>query len=273
MMDESLRAQRDASVTLIDRLIRRGRELSGELTAAAERPAPGPAPASDAGPVAAVAMSVRLWQHDCAAAINELSGGSKAHWLARAFSRAFLVPSTDAAVIVEAGELDIVHRLLDVLLRARASLAGIDGAESGAAASVRRFDFVHNEALRPVLEQAYRESGAFLEQGLFELALITSCGILEAIVTDALENLATRATGEGPRGGENIADWSFEKRIEQAEQAGLIRGGCARLPPVARKYRDGGGGAGGSAVRTSERDARLARQVLHVIMKDLDPGR
>src|SRR4030095_16550257 len=30
--------------------------------------------------------AVRAWQQGCAAAINELSGGSKAHWLSRAFS-------------------------------------------------------------------------------------------------------------------------------------------------------------------------------------------
>jgi hypothetical protein len=266
MMDESLRAQRDASVGLIDRLIRRGRELSRELTIVGERPAP----AHPAGPAAfaAVASSVRLWQQDCAAAINELSGGSKAHWLARAFSRAFLVPSTGARIVVEAGEVDIVHRLLDVLGHARASLAGMDGAGGGAAAPVRRFDFVHNEALRPVLEQAYRESAALLEQRSFELALITSCGILEAIVTDALEHRAQERAAV-------IAGWSFEKRIAWAERAGLIRGGCARLPAVARFYRDRERTAcesDGSAT-VSERDARLTRQVLHVVMRDLDPGR
>jgi hypothetical protein len=266
-MEESLRAQRDASVGLIDRLIRRGRELSGELSAAA-RPA-------DPGPVAAVASSVRLWQEDCAAAINELSGGSKAHWLARAFSRAFLVPSTRARIVVEAGEVDIVHRLLDVLGHARASLAGMEGAGPAAAPPARRFDFVHNEALRPVLEQAYRESGALVEQHSFELALITTCGILEAIVTDALEHLATGRADAAPTDAENIADWSFEKRIAQAEKAGLIRGGCARLPRVAKTYRDcdPSGGKSGVTVNISERDARLARQVLHVIMRDLDPGR
>ena len=33
-----------------------------------------------------------------------------------------------------------------------------------------------------------------------------------------------------------MADWSFERRIAAAESAALIRGGCARLPPVARNY-------------------------------------
>ncbi len=52
----------------------------------------------------------------------------------------------------------------------------------------RRFEFVHNAELRPVVEQAYIDSRRALEQGEFDLALRTSCGILEAIVTDALEH-------------------------------------------------------------------------------------
>jgi len=35
----------------------------------------------------------RAWQEDCGVIINQLSGGSKAHWLARAFSGAFLMRS------------------------------------------------------------------------------------------------------------------------------------------------------------------------------------
>jgi len=43
---------------------------------------------------------------------------------------------------------------------------------------------------------------------------------------------------------------------------------AARLPAVARGYRDL---AADAAV--SERDAKVARQVLNVVMRDLDPGR
>jgi hypothetical protein len=53
-----------------------------------------------------------------------------------------------------------------------------------------------------------------------------------------------------------------------AEKAGMIRGGCARLPAVARAYRDNGAKA-----EISERDARTTGQVLNVVMRDLDPGR
>ena len=62
---------------------------------------------------------------------------------------------------------------------------------------------------------------------------------------------------------------SFGERIAVAEKIGLIRGGCQRLPPIARTYRDAV-----DADRTvSERDAKVTRQVLHVVMRDLDPGR
>jgi hypothetical protein len=72
-----------------------------------------------------------------------------------------------------------------------------------------------------------------------------------------------------------MADWSFERRIAAAESAGLIRSGCARLPTVARAYRDltdADGELRGDA-DVSEREARLAGQVLRVVMRDLDPGR
>jgi hypothetical protein len=97
---------------------------------------------------------------------------------------------------------------------------------------------------------------------------MNSCGVLEAIVTDALEHRGLSALIESGAPAEKISDWSFETRLTVAERAGLIRGGCARLPAVARAYRDGD-----AAVAVSERDARVTGQVLHVVMRDLDPGR
>jgi len=54
-----------------------------------------------------------------------------------------------------------------------------------------------------------------------------------------------------------------------------IRNGCARLPSVARTYRENGEADddSGTKATVSERDARQAGQVLHVVMRDLDPGR
>ena len=107
------------------------------------------------------------------------------------------------------------------------------------------------------------------------MALLTSCGILEAIVTDALEHkgLTRWPIPDMPAG--KIGDWSFETRLAVAEKAGLIRGGCARLPEIARRYRERFPMATESAARkpVSERDARTTGQVLHVVMRDLDPGR
>jgi hypothetical protein len=50
----------------------------------------------------------------------------------------------------------------------------------------------------------------------------------------------------------------------------MVRSGWARLPAAARRYRDHNED---DAARISERDARLAGQVLHVLMRDLNPGR
>jgi hypothetical protein len=74
---------------------------------------------------------------------------------------------------------------------------------------------------------------------------------------------------------EKIYEWSFETRLAVAEKAGLIRGGCARLPAAARTYRDRMNAEGDAVLQgtISESDARRAGQVLHVIMRDLDPGR
>ena len=234
---------------------------------------------------APAADATRAWQQDCAAAINQLSGLSKAHWLARAYSSAFLVRSASGGVVVEADATEIVDRILRVLEQGAASLSRMEDvvASSGAAPRPHQFDFVHNAELRPVLEQAFTDSREALERGEFGRSLILSCGVIEAVLTDALEHarpqahnpsglpaVASAEAGAGVGGG-----GSFETRIAAAERAGLIRGGCARLPPVARTYRnltDADGELRADAP-VSEREARLAGQVLHVIMRDLDPGR
>ena len=251
-MDDNLRHQRDTSLVQLEALTRRGHQIRNT-------------PAADA---------TRAWQQDCAAAINQLSGGSKAHWLARAYSGAFLVRSARGGVVVEVDATEIVDRILGVLAQGATSLSRMDdvAASSGAAPRPRQFEFVHNAELRPVLEQTFADSRDALKRGEFGLALVLSCGVIEAVLTDALDH-ARQQAHDAPEG--RIADWSFERRIAAAESAGLIRSGCARLPPVARRYRDLTDADGELRVDApvSEREARLAGQVLHVVMRDLDPGR
>jgi hypothetical protein len=264
-MDESLRAQIETYLSHLDGLIRCGRQVRDTLV-------------KDPSSKSAIAAT-RAWQEDCGITINQLSGGSKAHWLARSFSEAFLMRSAAGHAAEGAAPDEIVKRLLNVLEQAVASLTGTDDgpviSASSQAPAPHRFDFVHNLELRPIVEQAYTDSRRALEQEQYDLALRTSCGILEAIVTDALEHkgLGALAALDSPTG--NIADWSFETRLAVAERVGLIRGGCARLPAVARTYRDfkDANGDGQSEPSVSERDARRTGQVLHVVMRDLDPGR
>jgi hypothetical protein len=264
-MDESLRGQIETYLTHLNGLIRRGDQLRADLSA---NPTNG-----------ATVVATRRWQEDCGATINQLSGGSKAHWLARAFSEAFLMRSADGRAAQGAAPAEIVQQLLAVLAQAVTTLSAMDvGAMASAAKdspAPRRFDFVHNREIRPVLEQAYAESRRALEKGEYDSALNHSSGVLEAIVTDALEHAASNAlASEGAPVGK-VADWPFETRLAVAEKAGLIRGGWVRLPPAARGYRDEANARGEDIPRgtVSERDARQAAQVLHVVMKDLDPGR
>jgi hypothetical protein len=268
-MDENLRTQIETYLTHLDGLIRRGHQVRDTLT-------------TDPSDPSAMAAT-RAWQEDCGVTINQLSGGSKAHWLARSFSESFLMRSADGRAATGAPPTEIVTRLIGVLEQAVATLSGMgdspDASGLAAASSEvpppRRFEFVHNAELRPVVEQAYIDSKRALEIGDYDLALRTSCGILEAIVTDALEHKGQSALAglDAPAG--KIGDWPFETRLAVAESAGLIRGGCARLPAVARSYRDhrDADGESGRLTTVSERDARQAGQVLHVIMRDLDPGR
>jgi hypothetical protein len=244
-MDESLRHQRDTALREIEALIERGCQIRA------------------VGSVDAT----RAWQRDCAAAINQLSGGSKAHWLSRAYSEAFLLRSADGGVVVEAEAGEIIDRILDVLSQGAASLTRMDAVEAastGAPPRPRRFEFVRNAELRPVLERAFDDSRDAFERGEFALALVLSSSVIESLLTDAL------SAGSG-----QVAAGSFDERIGAAEQAGIIRGGCARLPAVARAYRDLTDEAGElrAGVRVTEREARLAGQVLRVVMRDLDPGR
>jgi hypothetical protein len=264
-MEESLRAQIETYLSHLDGLIRRGRQVRDTM-------------ATDPSSRSVIA-AVRVWQEDCGVTVNQLSGGSKAHWLARSYSEAFLMRSAAGHAVEGAAPDEIVKRLLDVLDQAVTSLSRTDDgaviSASSQAPPPHRFDFVHNLELRPVVEQAYAGIRRANEQAHYDLALRTSCGILEAIVTDALEHqdLGALATSETPAG--KIADWSFETRLAVAERAGLIRSGCARLPAVARTYRDFTDADDESKPKAtvSERDARKTGQVLHVVMRDLDPGR
>ena len=263
-MDESLRAQIDTNLSHLDALIRRGRQIRENL-------------ATDPASKSALVAN-RAWQQDCGVAINQLSGGSKAHWLARAFSEAFLLRTDSGQVIEAAAPAEIVERLVGVLDQAVLSLSRMNDGKNASTSPVapplpHRFDFVHNVELRPVLEQAYVESRDALEQGSYGAALITSSGILEAIVTDALEHKGSDALASAGAPAGMIADWTFNDRLAVAEKAGLIRGGCARLPEAARRYREISDSNGNPQLTISERDARRATQVLHVVMRELDPGR
>ena len=258
-MDDTLRTQRDFALRQLEDLTRHGRQISGALAASPD----------DAPSLAAA----RAWQQTSAAAIHQLSGGSKAHWLSRAFSGALLIRSAEGGALVEAKVGEIVDRMLDVLAQGVSSLSGMDDVEaasSGEAPRARRFEFVHNVELRPVLEQTFDDSRAALERGDCGLSLILSCGVIDALLTDALEQSAIQSAIRDPQSA-----MTFEARIREAERAGLIRGGCARLPPVARTYRDltDADGQLRPDVFVSERDARVTTQVLHVVMRDLDPGR
>ncbi len=262
-MDQSLESQIQTYLSHLDGLIRRGQELRDKLTS----------DSSDGATVAAM----RRWQEDCGVTINQLSGGSKSHWLARAFSQAFLMRAADGRAAAGAAPAELAQQLLGVLGQAVASLTGTDNQAITAASSnappPRRFEFVHNAELRPVLEQAYSDSRAALVEGDYQISLMTTCGILEAIVTDALEHMGSnRLSSYGAPAGK-LADWSFGTRLAVAEKAGLIRGGCARLPAVARHYRTNTEGEAAANAIVTERDARTTGQVLHVIMRDLDPGR
>jgi hypothetical protein len=264
-MDESLRSQIDSNLSHLDALIRRGRQLRERL-------------AKDPSDKSALVAN-RVWQQDCGLAIHNLSGGSKAHWLSRSFSEAFLMRAGSGQVVETAAPAEIVERLVGVLDQAFMSLSRM-GTEEALSASPqaaplpRRFDFVHNAELRPVLEQAYAETRDAMDAGDYGRALSGAAGILEAIVTDALDNKgldALAVENQVPAG--KIADWSFNDRIAVAERAGLIRGGCARLPESARRYRDHSDTDDHPHLSASESEAKRTLQVLHVVMRDLDPGR
>ena len=104
------------------------------------------------------------WQQDCAAAINQLSGGSKAHWLARAYSSAFSCAPPMAAWSSRRTRRRSSTGFSDVLAQGAPSLSRMDDGRRPlrpvTAPRPRRFDFVHDAELRPVLEQAFVDSRA-----------------------------------------------------------------------------------------------------------------
>ena len=156
-MDEGFRQQIATFEHRLSHLLRDGFDLQRTLSAD-----PG-APDLDA---------MRSWQRECAATISQLSGGSKQHWLSRAYSEAFLLKVPDASAVAqgtagEAGVGTIVERIIGVLRQAQASLAEMrqSGIPNTDAPPARRFAFVHDSNLRPRLEQAFVDAQAALERG------------------------------------------------------------------------------------------------------------
>src|SRR5438874_9951270 len=120
-MPENLQTQVDTHLSRLDGLIRRGRQVHDTLVAHPSNPS-------------AIAAT-RVWQQDCGVTINQLSGGSKAHWLARSFSEAFLMRSAAGHAVEGAAPAQIVQRLLDVLEQAVASLSRMKDGQAVSAPS------------------------------------------------------------------------------------------------------------------------------------------
>jgi len=249
----------------LEHLLRDGRDIQLSLESGPNRPAD--------------LEAMREWQRECAATISQLSGGSKQHWLSQAYSEAFLLtlpgsPGAPPTAVAEAAVITVVERILAVLRQAQASLSEMEsrGHSDEAAPAPRRFTFVHDADLRPRLEQAFLDGQAAFDRGACGLAVVTWASILEAVLTDALEH---HMAAPGRPVDRFVADWSFDARITAAEQAGLISRGCARLPAVARQYREllDASGELREGVPATEREAKITSQVLRLIMRDLAPGR
>ncbi len=108
-----------------------------------------------------------------------------------------------------------------------------------------------------------------------DFGFVTSCSVLEALVTEALEHADRTSLSDGAQPAGHVASWTLEARIAVAEKIGFISAGCARLPASARRYRDllDEMGELRSDAAVSDREAKLAAQVLKVIIRDLSPGR
>src|SRR5262245_27337626 len=104
-MSDGLRAQVDATIGRLRALIWRGQEyctqntqnhlgVADSVTSGSDAKAISADSADSAGnssgAVGSDVAALRIWQRDCAELVNELSGGSKAHWLSRAYSEALL---------------------------------------------------------------------------------------------------------------------------------------------------------------------------------------
>jgi hypothetical protein len=245
----------------LDRLIRDGQAIQAER----DRPAD--------------AAAIRTWQQQCASLIGQLSGGAKSHWLARAFSDAFLVaPTRSGAVTTEVAATEIVSRVLSVLDLASASLLQLErGAAPGGppAAATDRFAFIADPTLRTGLAEVDRAAQDAFDRGAHRLALVSTCSVLESVITECIQRAALSALAASGAPDDPITTWSFDTRIAVAQAIGCISAGCARLPPSARRYREllDANGDVRDDVSVSEQEARRARQVLRVILRDLAPGR
>ena len=184
LMDDSFRQQIATFEHRLSHLLRDGYDLQRTLSVDSS------APDLDV---------MRAWQRECAATISQLSGGSKQHWLSRAYSEAFLlkVPDARRPTAGEAGVGTIVERIIGVLRQAQASLAEMrqSGIPNTDAPPARRFAFVHDPNLRPRLEQAFMDAQAAFDRGAYDLAVVTWASTLEAS-SPTRSNTTSRRTEE-----------------------------------------------------------------------------
>ncbi len=184
-MDENLRAQIETYLSHLDGLMRRGRELRDALAADPSNPSS--------------IAATRAWQEDCGVTINQLSGGSKAHWLARSFSEAFLLRSSDWPCGRRCGA---GRDRAATARRSRSKRLPRSPEWTAAKARTLPHTRLHRRRRRRLAASSSFTTpssgrcssrptstvGARWRKGTTTLALRTSCGILEAIVTDALEH-------------------------------------------------------------------------------------
>jgi len=169
-------------------------------------------------------------EQDCAAAINQLSGGSKAHWLRGGYSSAFLVRPAGGGVVIEADAMEIATgfsgpvRGRDVVV-AHGRCRG--GLVRGGAASAP-VDFVHNRIsarLRAGLANAATPSGRRVRLAL----------ILQAASSKRCSPM--RRTS-GKRGiHRSLGEVGLRGTYRRAGTRGLILR-LRRLPPSRGKYKD-----------------------------------
>ncbi len=149
--------------------------------------------------------------------------------------------------------------------------------EAGSAPVTERkeFRFIHDDALRAILERDYLEIQKAYVASCWKAAIILTGGAIEAVLLDVVLKDQSRARGSGMAPNQSdMTRWDLKDLIAVCVDLSLVSAGVGRLSSPVREYRNlvHPGNELRSELVFAQEEARIALEVLNMVHRDLSRG-